>query len=74
MLGVLVRGEPARWTDAKRPEPWIALVGWPWWVALAVPVTLTIVYFTAVQPEEAYLETKFGEEYRRYTEKVRRWI
>lgn len=27
-----------------------------------------------IQPEEAYLEQKFGDEYRTYTAKVRRWL
>jgi protein-S-isoprenylcysteine O-methyltransferase Ste14 len=35
---------------------------------------LLIVYYTAVKKEEAYLETKFGQEYIDYKKAVRRWI
>ena len=35
---------------------------------------LIIVYYTAVQKEEAYLEAKFGQEYLSYKQEVRRWI
>ncbi|HWX14390.1 MAG TPA: hypothetical protein VNY06_05980 [Methylocella sp.] len=30
--------------------------------------------FVAIEPEEAYLEQKFGDKYLRYNAKVRRWI
>jgi protein-S-isoprenylcysteine O-methyltransferase Ste14 len=34
---------------------------------------LLVVHYTAVLPEEAYLEEKFGEPYREYKQKVRRY-
>ena len=45
-----------------------------WWMVILIPVSLAIVYVTAVRPEEAYLERKFGEQYTRYKGTVRRWI
>lgn len=44
------------------------------WILILVPVSLTIVYQSAVRHEEAYLERKFGEPYTRYKAKVRRWV
>lgn len=44
------------------------------WIVMLVPVVLGIVYVTAIRPEEAYLERKFEDEYRRYKASVRRWI
>ena len=44
------------------------------WIVILVPVSVTIVYATAVRHEEAYLEHKFGEPYTRYKAAVRRWF
>jgi protein-S-isoprenylcysteine O-methyltransferase Ste14 len=44
-----------------------------WIAALLLPV-LYIVYVSAIRPEEAYLERKFGDEYRTYRLSVRRWL
>lgn len=45
----------------------------PWIVLLALPA-LFVVHVIAVRPEEAYLEEKFGDSYRRYRTAVRRYI
>lgn len=44
------------------------------WVILLLPVSLLAVYWTAIRPEEAYLERKFGDTYLDYKRSVRRWI
>lgn len=44
------------------------------WIVLLVPLSLWLVYLTAVRHEEEYLEIKFGEEYLRYRASVRRWL
>jgi len=45
-----------------------------WWpIALLLPV-LVIVRLFVIAPEERYLERRFGDDYRRYTQRVRRWI
>jgi protein-S-isoprenylcysteine O-methyltransferase Ste14 len=44
------------------------------WVVILAPVSLTVVYVTAVRHEEAYLEQKFGEPYVAYKGSVRRWL
>lgn len=50
-------------------------VGWGnGWILAFVPVSLAIVYWSAIRHEEAYLERKFGEAYTRYKESVRRWL
>ena len=38
------------------------------------PVCAIIIFFTAIRHEEAYLEEKFGDSYREYKQRVRRWI
>lgn len=44
------------------------------WILLLVPLACLVVHRTAVRPEEAYLERKFGDAYLDYKKSVRRWI
>ena len=44
-----------------------------WAVALLLPV-LAVMHWGVIFREEAYLEAKFGDEYRAYKGRVRRWI
>ena len=44
------------------------------WIALLAPFSLLAVHFLAVVPEEKYLTEKFGESYRSYLTKVRRYL
>jgi protein-S-isoprenylcysteine O-methyltransferase Ste14 len=45
----------------------------PWAWVLLIPVFLSL-HFGVILPEERYLAATFDEPYRRYTERVRRWI
>jgi protein-S-isoprenylcysteine O-methyltransferase Ste14 len=45
----------------------------PWILILAVPLAVTIRY-GVVAREEAYLERRFGDAYRDYKARVRRWL
>ena len=44
------------------------------WIMLLAPLSLLIVHYLAVRPEEAYLTEKFGHAYLTYTRKVRRYL
>jgi len=44
------------------------------WVALLAVPALVVVHFIAVLPEEKYLAEKFGENYRAYLARVRRYF
>ena len=44
------------------------------WIVLLAPMFLVTVHYTAVLREEAYLEEKFGDEYRAYKRRVRRYL
>lgn len=44
-----------------------------WAPLLLIPVFLTL-HFAVIRPEEQYLESKFGEDYVRYRQRVRRWL
>ena len=44
------------------------------WALLLLPLAFWAVEFRVIRIEERYLERKFGEDYLRYKEKVRRWL
>ena len=44
------------------------------WIFLSFIPGAILVYYIAIAKEEAYLEARFGEEYRTYKARVRRWI
>jgi protein-S-isoprenylcysteine O-methyltransferase Ste14 len=44
------------------------------WILLLTPVGAWVIQRLAILPEEAYLERKFGDDYRAYKRRVRRWI
>ena len=44
-----------------------------WWVGGAVLFALAVHRFTVLR-EERYLEALFGDDYRRYRQRVRRWL
>ena len=44
------------------------------WILISLIPVLYIMNKMVIAKEEAYLERKFGDEYRAYKEKVRRWI
>ncbi|PYO79392.1 MAG: isoprenylcysteine carboxylmethyltransferase family protein [Gemmatimonadetes bacterium] len=41
---------------------------------LLFPLVFILLHYAIVLPEERYLETKFGETYRAYRQRVRRWL
>ena len=45
----------------------------PWPLAF-LPIVVTLVQRRVIAREEAYLERRFGDEYRTYKARVRRWI
>ncbi len=44
------------------------------WAIVLLPLALVIIHFTVIKREERYLEQKFGEDYRAYKARVRRWL
>lgn len=44
------------------------------WALAALIVSIMICHYVLIVPEEKYLMTKFGEEYREYTRTVHRWL
>jgi protein-S-isoprenylcysteine O-methyltransferase Ste14 len=51
-----------------------AIVSWNVWTLLLTPVCGWLLQRLAILPEEAYLDDKFGDAYRDYRRRVRRWI
>ena len=52
----------------------IAIAGQSVWALILLPVVLTVIQRRAIEPEEAFLERRFGANYISYKEKVRRWL
>lgn len=44
------------------------------WLAFLMPVFVILVTWLAILPEERHLEARFGDAYRAYKERSRRWI
>jgi protein-S-isoprenylcysteine O-methyltransferase Ste14 len=44
------------------------------WPLVLLPVLVAVLHWGVVRREERYLEEKFGEDYRDYRRRVRRWI
>ncbi len=44
------------------------------WMIALIPVSMLLVYRIAIRHEEAYLERKFGDPFREYKMRVRRWV
>lgn len=44
------------------------------WIALVIPFFIIAMQKGVIEREEAYLESKFGNEYLEYKNRVRRWI
>lgn len=44
------------------------------WLLLQVPLLMLVLQHGVIRREEAYLERKFGDDYRRYKAAVRRWL
>jgi protein-S-isoprenylcysteine O-methyltransferase Ste14 len=52
----------------------ITIAGQPVWALILLPVLLTVIQRRAIEPEEAFLEQRFGANYINYAAKVRRWL
>lgn len=52
----------------------VALILANGWIVLLTPLGALVLQRFAILPEEAYLERKFGDRYRTYRRRVRRWL
>jgi protein-S-isoprenylcysteine O-methyltransferase Ste14 len=79
VTALVVRG-PYHWT--RNPiylglalvSAGIAVTANALWPLLSLPVVLTLVRRRVIEREERYLERTFGREYRRYRDRVPRWL
>lgn len=63
----------------SRNPMYLSLLAWTLWLGnslawLGVIIFILVINQFQITREEAYLENKFGDEYRRYKQKVRRWL
>ena len=52
----------------------IAIAGQSVWALILLPIVLAIIQRWVIEPEEVFLEKRFGAEYISYKETVRHWI
>ena len=52
----------------------VAILLWNAWILLLTPLCAWLLQRLVIAHEEAYLEARFGERYRAYQRRVRRWI
>lgn len=52
----------------------VAIALWNPWILLLTPLCAWLLQRLAIVPEEAYLERRFGDAYRDYRRRVRRWL
>ena len=52
----------------------IALSTGVWWLWVTLVPALMVVHWKIVKREEQFLEWKFGDRYRSYKSRVRRWV
>ncbi|MEP6650866.1 MAG: isoprenylcysteine carboxylmethyltransferase family protein [Lapillicoccus sp.] len=51
-----------------------SLVLGTWWAPIALPAVVAFIDRNVIRREEAYLRTRFGEEYEDFSRHTRRWI
>jgi protein-S-isoprenylcysteine O-methyltransferase Ste14 len=44
------------------------------WIAATLPIVIIVINYGVIAREERYLEAKFGDAYREYKARVRRWL
>jgi protein-S-isoprenylcysteine O-methyltransferase Ste14 len=52
----------------------IAFAANAFWPLVFLPEAIALTYLLAIRREEAYLTREFGDEYREYCSRVRRWL
>jgi len=52
----------------------VALLAWAPWILILLPGAVLAVRYGVIAREERYLARRFGDAYRDYTARVRRWI
>jgi protein-S-isoprenylcysteine O-methyltransferase Ste14 len=45
-----------------------------WWTFILIPFLIIVIQLYVIKKEEKYLQHAFGERYKAYTKRVRRWI
>jgi len=52
----------------------LALAAGGWWPFVLLPVLLAVMEWGVIRREERYLDARFGQAYRDYRARVRRWL